>query len=113
MPISCTPVSPPLTATAAAARMRASIIAGVAAGIFATTRSTALSTRTPVGSPRSSRKMRPPSGSLVSRVMPAAASAALDTHTACPSTRSRIAGRSPTARSSDARVGNSLGAHRF
>ena len=49
----------------------------------------AASTRTPVGAPAASRRMRPPSGSAVAAVRPAVCSARVLAHPAWPSTRVR------------------------
>ena len=62
----------------------------------------ALSTSTPFGLPSESRSILPPSGSAVSRVIPAARSAAEFNQSAWPSTRPSAAGRSDTAASSSA-----------
>jgi hypothetical protein len=66
----------------------------------------ALSTSTPVGSPLASRMILPPAGSGVALPTPASFSTAELTHTAWPSTRRSATGRSPSAASRLARVGN-------
>jgi len=82
IPMSCTPVSPAATACCAATRIRRSRTSAVGAGTLSITRSAALSISRPVGSPRASRRILPPTGSFVARVMPAAASAGVLTHAA-------------------------------
>ena len=71
----------------------------------------AVSRRIPVGSPLSSRSMRPPEGSGVPRSMPAARSAALETHAECPSLRRRYAGLPADVWSRRCRVGKAGSGH--
>jgi len=73
----------------------------------------AVSTSTPVGSPRSSLRIRPPVGSGVARSSPAAASAAEFAHVAWPSMRVSATGWCGAAQSSETLVGHCRSVQRF
>ncbi len=113
MPASCTPVIPPCAQRASAEASCASNCSSVGGGITAKTRSIALSTRMPLGSPSGPRRMRPPSGSFVSRVIRARRRASPLTHSACPSMRDRATGVEGQRVSSSARVGNAFSGQSF
>ena len=111
-PGSCTPVRPLALHSAMTASTAWSKRSSDGGGTSERIRSCARSIRSPVGSPRSSFSIRPPSGSEVWRVMPARASAALLAQVACPSTRTSATGWPGAARSSETRVGKRCPGHR-
>ena len=80
-------------------------------GMTAVTRLRAFSRSTPVGSPFSSRSITPPSGSGVSRVMPASSSALLFTQRTCAQARRTHTGVSEHPRSRSHRVGERCSAN--
>ena len=100
-----TPVTPRLSASACASATASSHSASVTAGAARSASSFARSCSTPVGRPRSSRKIAPPSGTGVRSSMPAPRSAAVFSHRAWPSRLRSTVGRSPVARSRSAAVG--------
>ena len=102
-PASPTPVRPTEFMCVIAARNAAIRSASLDCGMTVLSKSIALSTKTPEGLPAASRSIRPPTGSRVSFVMPAACSAFELSQVAWPSIRSRATGRSATAASSSCR----------
>ena len=108
----CADATPTRWSSACARSRPASTSASEGGGSAPATREAAASSSTPVGTPAGSRTMRPPGGSGVDAVTPAASSAAELHHTRWPSLLHSTTGGCGTTGSRSARVGSPSG-HRL